>query len=132
MNNIELIGRLTRDPEKTVTSKGVIIANIDLAVSRPFQRNETDYFKVIAFNEAAENWVKYLKKGSQIGVTGYMQNNRYTSKDGNKKDNWQVVANQYEFLSKLNNNEEVSEKDSSRSKSIEESATEVEDENLPF
>lgn len=87
MNQSIMMGRLVQDPQiKYIeNSKGdeMAVANFRLAVNRKFSE-ETDYFPCSAFGRLAEFAEKYLFKGIKIVVNGRMENNNYTTKDGDK------------------------------------------------
>lgn len=87
MNNSIMMGRLVRDPQINYVEndKGdeLTVANFRLAVDRKFS-DETDYFPCSAFGRLAEFAEKYLFQGIKIVVTGRMENNNYTNKDGDK------------------------------------------------
>ena len=99
MNSCQFIGHLTRDPElRTIPSTGKQVANFTLAVNRNYNRNKTDFFRVVVWGKQAENVVQYLKKGSQCAVNGSVQNNEYTDKEGNKRQSTDIQADRVEFL----------------------------------
>ena len=76
MNSINLIGRLTADPEMK-ESKGYKYCQFSLAVDRPMSKEKTvDFFNCTAFNKTAEIIVEYCRKGKQLGVNGILQTNR--------------------------------------------------------
>jgi len=103
MNKIILMGRLTRDPEVSYsnTDNSTALARFNLAVDRRFKRagdsTETDFFNCIAFGKQAEFVEKYLKKGTKILVTGRIQNNNYTNKEGQKVYSMQIIVEEMEF-----------------------------------
>ena len=101
MNNVSLIGRLTQDPELRTTSTGLSTTRFSIAVDgRPTASGErtTNFINIVAWRGQAENVCKYCKKGSQVGVTGYIQTGSYTAQDGTKRYTTDVVANQVTFL----------------------------------
>ena len=98
MNNVVLIGRLTKDVDSRQSADGKTIISMNLAVNRPYKKDETDFFRVVVFGKSAENCEKYLKKGSMIGVQGRIQNNNYTTASGEKRYGTDIVANRVEFL----------------------------------
>jgi single-strand DNA-binding protein len=98
MNKIILTGNLTRDLEMRQTNNGKAVANFSIAVSRPFS-DETDFFNVTVWGNQAENCAKYLKKGSKVGIVGALQNRSYEANDGTKRTITEIVAEQVEFLS---------------------------------
>ena len=86
MNKIILMGRLTRDPEVR-TGNGSTVARYTLAVDRRFKRDgdpDADFFNCTAFGKGAEFAEKYLKQGTKIAITGRIQSDNYTNKDGQK------------------------------------------------
>lgn len=101
MNQVVLVGRLTRDPElRFVPSSGRAVANFTLAVNRVYSREkEADFFRIVVWGNQAENVAKYLKKGSQCAVSGSIHNNNYTDRDGNMRYSVDINADRVEFLS---------------------------------
>lgn len=100
MNSVQLIGRLTKDPElRVVASSGKPVATFTLAVDRPFSKDKTaDFFKIVAWGKTGENAAGYLHKGSQAGIKGMLTNRSYEGSDGQKKYITEVVADTVEFL----------------------------------
>ena len=102
MNNVTLIGRLTRDPDVRQTSDGGYMASMTIAIDRPPNRNgekQADFPRVICFGRQAENAEKYLFKGRLVGITGSIQTGSY-EKDGQKVYTTDVVARNIEYLEK--------------------------------
>jgi len=103
MNKIILMGRLTRDPEVSYSNadNSIALARFNLAVDRRFKRAgdsaEADFFNCIAFGKQAEFAEKYLRKGTKILLTGRIQNNNYTNKEGQKVYSMQIIAEEMEF-----------------------------------
>lgn len=95
MNNVILIGRLTRDPEMRQTDT-MAIARYAIAVDRR-KKGEADFINCIAFGKNAEFAEKYLHKGAKIAVRGHIQTGSYTNKDGNKVYTTDVVIDEHEF-----------------------------------
>jgi single-strand DNA-binding protein len=102
MNQIVLIGRLTRDPELRYTPNGIAVANFDLAVDRPTTNQqgerETDFIRIVAWQKQAELCANYLKKGRLVAVQGRLQIRNYETQDGQKRKSAEVVANFVQFL----------------------------------
>ena len=85
MNSVNLIGRLTRDPEVRYTNDQMAIANFTLAIDRPPRKDgtkETDFPRVIVFGRMAENCQRFLSKGRLVGVEGKLQTDNYINKNG--------------------------------------------------
>lgn len=102
MNNVVLIGRLTRDPELKYTSgTQMAVATFTLAIDRPVKaggERQTDFPRVTVFGKQAENCEKFLFKGRLVGVQGRLQTGSYTNKDGATVYTTDVVADRVEFL----------------------------------
>jgi single-strand binding protein len=103
MNKAILMGRLTRDPEVrySQSDSSMAIARFSLAVDRRYKKqgDETtaDFFNCTAFGKQGEFVEKYLKKGTKIVVTGHIQNDNYTNKDGQKVYSVQIMVEEIEF-----------------------------------
>jgi hypothetical protein len=97
------MGRLTRDPEVrySQSDSSMAIARFSLAVDRRFKKQgdevTADFFNCTAFGKQAEFVEKYLKKGTKIVVTGRIQNDNYTNKDGQKVYSVQIMVEEIEF-----------------------------------
>jgi single-strand DNA-binding protein len=102
MNKAILMGRLTRDPEVRYSQSqtSMVIARFSIAVDRRFKRDgeaETDFFNCTAFGKQGEFVEKYLKQGTKILVTGRIENNNYTNKDGQKIYSTDIKVEEIEF-----------------------------------
>lgn len=106
MNKVILVGNLTRDPELTETPSGVAVCRFSIAVSRDYANaegnRETDFFNITVWRGRAENCGKYLKKGNKVAVVGSLQTRSYEDKDGIKRNVTDIVANEVEFLTPKN------------------------------
>ncbi|MCI5936982.1 MAG: single-stranded DNA-binding protein [Eubacterium sp.] len=102
MNKVILMGNLTRDPEirYTQSENSLAIARFSLAVNRRFSRQgdtDTDFFNCTAFGRQAEFVEKYFRQGSRMLLTGRIQNDNYTNKNGEKVYSVQIIAEEIEF-----------------------------------
>lgn len=100
MNQIVLMGRLTRDPELRHTQTSVAVASFTLAVDRPRAKDgdkQIDFIDVIAWRGTAEFVSKYFTKGQMAAVTGRLQIRDWTDKEGNKRRSAEVIANNVYF-----------------------------------
>ena len=97
MNNVQLIGRLTKDPEVRYTQSQMAVCTMTLAVDRPTKEKQTDYPRVIVFGKQAESVGTYMRKGGQIGVSGSVRTGSY-ERNGEKVYTTDVVADRVEFL----------------------------------
>ena len=107
MNKVILMGRLTRDPEVRYSQgeNQTAIARFSLAVDRRFKRQgdaEADFFNCTAFGRQAEFVEKYLKQGTKILLTGRVQNDNYTNRNGEKVYSVQIIAEEIEFAESRN------------------------------
>lgn len=100
MNNVVLIGRLTKDPElRYIPDSQTPVATFTLAVYRPFSKDkQTDFIRIIVFGKQAENCERYLAKGRLTAVQGRIQTGSYKNKDGVIVYTTDVVAERVEFL----------------------------------
>ena len=110
MNNVSLVGRLTRDPDVRYTTgeNATCIARYTLAVDRAFKREgdqTADFISCVVFGRGGEFADKYLKKGMKIGVTGRIQTGHYTHKDGYEVYTTDVVVERQEFVESKSANE---------------------------
>ncbi|MCU7379530.1 single-stranded DNA-binding protein [Clostridiales Family XIII bacterium ASD5510] len=101
MNNVILIGRLTRDPDVRYTEDGMAIARFSVAIGRSAKADrpkQTDFPNVVVFGKQAENCERFLGKGRLVGIQGRIQTGKYTNKDRVTIYTTDVVANNVEFL----------------------------------
>lgn len=102
LNNVVIVGRLTKDPEVVTTDNGNKRSFIIVAVPRPFKNSEgkydSDFIKCILWNIVAEHTCEYCKKGDIVGIKGRIQSNTY-EKDNSIKYDSEVVVERITFLS---------------------------------
>lgn len=100
MNVVNLIGRLTKDPEVRYTTgqNQMAVATFTLAIDRMGKEKQTDFPRITVFGRQAENCEKYLHRGNRVAIEGRIQTGSYTNKDGNKVFTTDVVANRVEFI----------------------------------
>lgn len=101
MNVVTISGRLTRDPEIRYTQTQEAIAGISVAVNRRYRREgqpEADFFNCTAFGKTAEVVERYTRKGSRVIITGALQNDIYTNREGIKVTATKVIVNQIDFV----------------------------------
>lgn len=108
MNQVVMVGRLTKDPEVIETENGNKVSNIAIAVPRNYKNEEgvyeTDFIEVTMWNGIAENTASYCHKGDIVGVKGRIQVDSY-EKDGEKKTVQKVIAERLTFLSSKSKSE---------------------------
>lgn len=108
MNNISLIGRLTKDVELAYTPAGVAVGKFILAVNRTFKKEgeqEADFIRIVTFRKTAENTANFCKKGSQVAVTGRIQTGSYEGQDGKRIYTTDVIAENVQFLDTRSQND---------------------------
>lgn len=105
LNQVVLIGNLTRDPELRYTPDGTPVTSFTVAVNRPFVNRqgerEADFVPIVVWRKRAETCSEYLMKGSQVAVEGRLQVRNYEDKDGIRKWVTEVVARRVDFLQRL-------------------------------
>lgn len=100
MNKVILCGRLTRDPETRYSKDNNAVSKYTLAVDRKFKREgepDADFFNCTVFGKGAEFAEKYFKQGTKILVSGRIQNDNYTNRDGQKVYSVKVLVDEQEF-----------------------------------
>lgn len=101
MNKVNLIGRLTKDPDVKLAASGLSVARYTLAVDRRYKKDGdadgTDFITCITFGKNAEFAERYLHKGMKIAVFGHIQTGSYTNKDNQKVYTTDVVVEEHEF-----------------------------------
>ena len=105
MNKVILMGRLTRDPEVSSSTTGTTFARYSIAVDRRFKRDgepDADFFNCTSFGKQAEFFERYLKKGTKVVVSGRLQNNNYTNKEGQKVYDVRIMVEDIEFAESKN------------------------------
>lgn len=107
MNSVQLLGRLTRDPDVRYTDGGSTVAKFTLAVDRRFKQEggeSADFINCTAFGKTAEFIERYVFKGTKIALNGRIQTGSYTNKDGVKVFTTDVVVENVEFAESKNSN----------------------------
>jgi single-strand DNA-binding protein len=100
MNNVVLIGRLTKDPEvKYIPQSETAVANFTLAVDRPMTKEKkADFIRIVCFGKTAEICERYLTKGRLIGIQGRIQTGSYKTSTGETRYTTDVYADRVKFL----------------------------------
>ena len=110
MNNVNLIGRLTKAPELKQTASNTSVFTGTLAVNRTFKNQngerEADFINIVAWRQTAEIIAQYCGKGSQIGVTGRIQTRNYENQQGQRVYVTEVVAEHVDLLDSKNDNQQ--------------------------
>ena len=110
INNVTLVGRLTKDPELRVSQNNISVTSFTLAINRPFTASNgergADFINIVVFRKQAKNANQYLSKGALCGVTGRLQSRSYDNKDGQRVFVVEVVADSVQFLEYKNENKQ--------------------------
>ena len=106
INNVTLIGRLTKDVELKYTPANQAVAQFTLAVNRTFKNangeRETDFINVVIWRQSAENFANWAKKGALIGITGRIQTRNYENQQGQRVYITEVIAENFQMLESRN------------------------------
>ncbi len=105
MNKVQLVGRLTKEPEirYSQSAEPIAITRFSVAVSRKFKKDgepDADFINCISFGKTAEFIGKYFNKGRMIGVVGCIRTNSWTDNNGQKRKSTEVQVEEVEFLEK--------------------------------
>ena len=145
INKAIICGRLTKEPEHTVTPGGIDVSKFTVAIDRRFKKEgeekQTDFLNVVAFRKTAEFVKNYFTKGSSIIVVGSIQSRSY-EKDGQKRYVTEIIAEEVSFAG---SKKDSTTEESSSAKEYPDNATEalealrdhngfapVDDDSLPF
>lgn len=108
LNNVILIGRLTKDPEMRYTPSGQAVTTFTLAVDRGYQnqqgQKEVDFISIVTWAKTAENVANFVKKGRLVAIEGRIQTRNYENNEGKKVYVTEVVADQVKFLESAKDN----------------------------
>ena len=106
INNVTLVGRLTKDVELKYTPANQAVVQFVLAVNRTFKNangeRETDFINVVIWRQSAENFAKWAKKGALIGITGRIQTRNYENAQGQRVYMTEVIAENFQMLESRN------------------------------
>lgn len=107
INNVTLIGRLTRDAELRYTPSNIATAQFNIACNRNFKNTngeyDADFINCVMWREQAERFCNWTKKGMLVGITGRIQTRSYEGNDGKRVYVTEVVAENFQILEKRDN-----------------------------
>lgn len=102
MNSVQIIGRLTKDVDMRYTQSGVAVGSFSVAVERNFKNaqgeRETDFINCVIWRKAAENFAKFTRKGSLVGVEGSIQTRNYENNQGQRVYITEILVNNFSLL----------------------------------
>lgn len=110
INNVVLVGRITKDLELRYTSNNKETTSFTVAINRAFKgqdgQTQADFINCVAFGKTAENVCRYCAKGSMIGVEGRIQTRNYQNNQGNTVYVTEVIADRVQFLDTKNQSQQ--------------------------
>lgn len=143
INNVVLVGRLTRDPELRTTNSGTSVCSFTVAVDNrqknPDGTKSASFIPCTAFQQSADNMSKFLKKGSLVGIVGRLNQRSYLNKDNIKVTVIEVLCDSVQFLEPKGEGRQVENDNSgfesdvqSQDESKNLDALDLPDDDLPF
>lgn len=119
INNVVLVGRLTKDPDLRYTASGTGVATFTLAVNRNFTNQdgnrEADFINCVIWRKSAETLANYAHKGTLLGVTGRIQTRSYENQQGQRIYVTEVVAENFQLLESKGTNQQHKNNESNNS-----------------
>lgn len=110
INNVTLVGRLTKDPDLRYTQSGTAVGQFTLAVNRNFTNQqgdrEADFINCVIWRKAAESFANYARKGTLIGLTGRIQTRNYDNQQGQRVYVTEIVVENFQLLESKEVNEQ--------------------------
>lgn len=129
INNVTIMGRLTREPELKTTGNGVEVTSFCVAVNRDYtkqgEEKQTDFINCVAWRKTATFITTYFKKGQMIAIVGSIQTRKYDDKDGKTRTATEVLVHNADFCGGKN---DISSSQAEDSPDFEE----ITDDDLPF
>lgn len=102
MNKVVLVGRITKDPELKYTPNNIPVVQFTIAVNRTYQNKsgerQADFINCVVWRQQAENFAKYMRKGSLIGIDGQIQTRSYDDANGVRRFVTEVLCEMIHFL----------------------------------
>lgn len=142
LNNVSLVGRMTRDAELRYTPSNQAVATFSLAVNRNFKsqngEREADFINCVIWRQQAENLANWAKKGALIGITGRIQTRSYENQQGQRVYVTEVVADNFQLLEFNKQNDQSQTQNHNqqpnfgRNEPIQSNPIDISDDDLPF
>lgn len=99
INQVILLGRLTRDPEQRTTASGKNVVSFSIAVDRQSQDDQADFFNITAWDKLGDLVMQYLSKGRRVLIQGRLRQDNWEDKDtGKRQSRIEVTASDVTFL----------------------------------
>lgn len=142
LNNVVLVGRMTKDAELRYTPQNQAIATFTLAVNRNFKNangeREADFINCVIWRQQAENLANWAKKGVLIGITGRIQTRSYENQQGQRVYVTEVIVDNFQLLESRNQSQDKAQTSSdevpdfSRNNNSNGNPMDISDDDLPF
>lgn len=139
INNVTLVGRMTRDAELRYTPSNQAVATFTLAVNRNFKsqngEREADFINCVIWRQQAENLANWAKKGALIGITGRIQTRSYENQQGQRVYITEVIVDTFQLLEKRESGHQQpvdNHPDFGRNASMQSNPMDISDDDLPF
>ncbi|CNC36533.1 prophage LambdaSa1%2C single-strand binding protein [Streptococcus agalactiae] len=137
INNIVLVGRMTKDAELRYTPSNQAVATFSLAVNRNFKNQsgerEADFINCVIWRQQAENLANWAKKGALVGITGRIQTRNYENQQGQRIYVTEVVVENFQLLESRNSQQQTNQSgNSSNSYFGNANKMDISDDDLPF
>lgn len=139
LNNVVLVGRLTKDPELRYTPSNQAVATFTLAVNRRFKNQngerEADFINCVIWRQNAENLANWGFKGASLGITGAIQTRNFENQQGQRVYVTEVVADSFQLLEKRDNGNQLQDRnqqDFSQQTPMNANPMDISDDDLPF
>lgn len=135
INNVTLIGRLTRDPKLQYTNSNIATAQFNIACNRNFKNSngeyDADFINCVMWRDQAERFCEWTRKGMLVGITGRIQTRSYEGNDGKRVYVTEVVAENFQVLEKRDNTANQNSMNEQMPPNFA-SQMDIEDSDLPF
>ena len=136
INNVVLIGRLTRDVDLQHTPQNQVVGQFTLAVNRNFKNQngeyDADFINCVIWGKSAENFANWAKKGNLVGINGRVQTRNYENQQGQRVYVTEVVAENFQLLEKRNNSANQNSMAEQMPPSFAGDPMDIKDDDLPF
>ena len=136
INNVVLIGRLTRDVDLRYTLQKQAVGQFTLAVNRNFKNQngeyDADFINCVIWGKSAENFANWTKKGNLVGITGRVQTRNYENQQGQRVYVTEVVAESFQLLEKRDNSANQNSMAEQMPPSFAGDPMDIKDDDLPF
>ena len=136
INNVVLIGRLTRDVELRYTPQNQAVRQFTLAVNLNFKNQngeyDADFINCVIWGKLAENFANWTKKGNLVGITGRIQTRNYENQQGQRVYVTEVVAESFQLLEKRDNSANQNSMAEQMPPSFAGNPMDIKDDDLPF